>query len=364
MKWETVAEKILEKERCAVRRNLGKIPYTAEKGVFDDKTSDISWWTNGFWAGLNWQLYGAFGGETFRSAAEAVEQELDRSLMDAQGMDHDSGFKWLLTAGANFALTDSGASKNRLLLAANDLAGRFNPAGNFIRAWNDKGDGETAGWAIIDCMMNLPLLYRASELTNDPRYRLIAMRHADTARAAFLRADGSVCHIVCFDPVTGARLNSLGGQGYGHGSAWTRGQAWAVYGFTLSYLHTKKEDYLAAAEKAATYFISHIPESGLIPADFCQPPSPAYEDSSAAAIASCGFLELSRATGNEVYRAAAKRLLFALTEKRCNFGGDSDPLLENCSVAYRGPNGIPLIYADYFYTEAILKLIGKETFLW
>ena len=220
-----------------------------------------------------------------RKAAEEIEEKLDGSLCNAQSMDHDSGFKWLLTAGANYQQTGSAASLNRLLLAATNLAGRFNPAGGFLRAWNDGGDGSRAGWAIIDCMMNLPLLYLASTYTGDPRFAQIAVAHADCAAKNFVRADGSACHIIRFDPATGACLGSIGGQGDDENSAWTRGQAWAIYGFALSFRHTDRRAYLSVAEKVANNFLSHIPESGHIPVDFRQPTDCPWEDASAAAAA-------------------------------------------------------------------------------
>ncbi len=360
-----ILEQIVTKERAVAARSRGKVPYTAKNGVFDDRSSDISWWTNGFFAGLLWQLYGVSKESCFRLLAEEIEEKLDQSLMDAGGMDHDSGFKWLLTSGANYAFTQNIKSKNRLLLAASDLAGRFNPAGNFLRAWNDGGDGSNAGVAIIDCLMNLPLLYRASEMTRDPRFSEIATRHADTALCAFVREDGSVCHIVKFDPATGERMGSLGGQGLGHGSAWTRGQAWAVYGFALSFRHTGKRDYLFASEKTAEYFLSHVKKNGAVPADFLQEEACPYEDDSAAAIAACGLIELARATGKKVYREGAERLLDFLTAERCDFSLKSDSILTRCSVAFHGEeHDMPLIYGDYFYTEAVLKLAEKETFVW
>lgn len=115
---------------------------------------------------------------------------------------------------------------------------------------------DTRGLMIIDCLMNLPLLYWADELTDDHRYDSIAKEHADTALRYILREDGSCNHIVQFDSETGEFVKSLGGQGYGEGSSWSRGQSWAVYGFTLSYLYTKEERYLNAAKQAAHYFIA------------------------------------------------------------------------------------------------------------
>lgn len=165
-------------------------------------------------------------------------------------------------------------ARRRGLHAAQLLAGRFNPAG-YIRAWNDfpDPDTDTRGWAIIDCLFNIPLLYWASEETNDPRFKKIAMTHADTVAANFVREDGSVRHIVQFDPETGAFVRDYGGQGYAQGSSWTRGQTWALYGFVMSYKHTGAVRYLAMAQKVAEYFIAHIPADGRIPVDFCQPPN-------------------------------------------------------------------------------------------
>ncbi|MCR5724708.1 MAG: glycoside hydrolase family 88 protein [Treponema sp.] len=359
-----ISKRIYEKTLQVAERNSGKIPYTSVDGRFDDWSDRFSWWTNGFWAGQLWLLYHAFGGDVFRAAAEAVEKKLDASLMDARGMDHDSGFKWLLSSVANFAITKNAASKNRAYLAAANLAGRFNLAGNFIRAWNDDDDGSKAGWAIIDCMMNLPLLYWASAETKDPHFAQIAERHADMAAVHFIREDGSAAHIAVFDPATGSFLKTLGGQGMCEGSSWTRGQGWALYGFSLSYRHTKKALYLETAEKVAAYCLAHIPASGIIPVDFCQPEDSPWEDSTAAAIMACGFLELEMWTGQPKLKArcheAALTLLHTLAEKRCVFSCSVDHLVENGSVDYNGNNHhMPIIYGDYYFTEAVLRLCGK-----
>lgn len=372
---QETAEKIRHKMRIVAERNRHKIPYTTKDGVFDDCSGEkICWWTNGFWGGMMWQLYHATKDELYREIAVENEEKLDANLMNAGGMDHDSGFRWLPTAVADYKVTGSKAAYNRGLLAANDMAGRFNPAGRFIRAWNDNGDGSKAGWAIIDCMMNLPLLYWAYEETNDPRYLQIATMHADTAQKYFIREDGSSNHVVAFDPATGEYVDTFGGQGYGKGSSWTRGQAWALYGFTLSYLHTKKGSYLNTAKRVANYFIANTPESGLIPVDFRQPADCTLEDSTAAAIASCGLLEIAKQLegGTEmernesrIYRDAALKLLTALEQKRCNWNDDCDNLLEKCTAAFHDKeHEFSIIYGDYYFMEAIWKLTGQELFIW
>lgn len=367
---EEIARRIHMKELCVTARNCNKIPYTAVDGVFDDRSGedDICWWTNGFWAGMLWQLYHAFGDELYRETAEKIEQKLDRNLMNYMGMDHDTGFKWLLTSVASWKITGNLASKNRAMLAAGNLAGRLNPKAGLIRAWNDPDTADTAGWAIIDCMMNLPLLYWASDQTKDPRFAQIATIHADHARKAFIREDGSVRHIVCFDPDSGMITGDRGGQGMKEGSAWTRGQSWAVYGFTLSYIHTGKKEYLDTAEKVADYVMAHIPENGLVPVDYDQPSDCSWEDDTAAAITACGLLELEQRTGPERTEAchqAAMKLLKTLAAKRCLWDPEIDPLLEKCSAAYdEKEHNYPIIYGDYYFTEAILKLCGREFFMW
>ena len=265
-----------EKLKNVSGRSAHKIPYTTVDGVHDDRSGDdqIDWWTNGFWGGMMWQLYALTQDEEYKKIAVETEEKMDRNLMCAEGLTHDNGFKWLLTSVADYRLTGDGKSKNRSMLAACNLAGRYNPRGRFLRAWND-GMGyrqeDNRGWAIIDCMMNLPLLYWAFEETKDPRFYEIAVDHADTAMNAFVRADGSVRHIVEFNPETGEMVRDYGGQGYGEGSSWTRGQTWGLYGFVLSYLHTNDRKYLDTAKRIANYFIANIPESNLIPVDFRQP---------------------------------------------------------------------------------------------
>lgn len=368
------AEKLKEKMIHVARRNKDKIPYRITDGRYNDMIEeDITWWTNGFWGGILWQMYNATGNEEYRQYAEYSEEKMEENLHMYRGMDHDNGFKWLLTAAANYRLTGSEKAKDRALIAANSLAGRFNLTGNFIRAWNDNDGKEntpenTAGWAIIDCMMNLPLLYWASEELKDPRFRKIAQAHADMAMKVFVRGDGSVHHVTVFDPETGEILGHPGGQGSHTGSSWTRGEAWAVYGYALSYVHTQKKEYLDTAKRVAHYFMANIPESGLIPVDFRQPADCTWQDDTAAAIAVCGLLEIEKYVDESergIYHRAAEKMLKALIETSCCWDSDKDYLLENCTAAYHDDeHNFPMMYADYFFIEAILKLTGEDAFLW
>lgn len=373
-KFETKMERVSEKSR-------DKIPALAVNGVHDDRSDKtrqwrpddgLNWWTNGFWGGMLWMLYAVSGKEQYKNTARISEEKLDSCFESYLGLHHDVGFMWMPAAVADYRLTGDRDARKRGLHAACLLAGRFNPAGGFIRAWNDipGSEEDTRGWAIIDCMFNITLLYWASEETKDPRFRQIAVIHADTVRQNFIRPDGSVKHIVEFDPETGRRVRDYGGQGYAEGSSWTRGQGWGLYGFVLSYLHTGKKEFLETAERIGDYFAANIPEDGLIPVDFCQPADPLWYDDTAAAVAACGFVELSRTDAvpekkRAYYKAAAWKLLKALDEVHCDWTAKSDCFLTHCSGAYHSEqHNHTLVYADSFFLEAVLKLKGSDFLLW
>ena len=366
MQWVAEAvEKIKEKMAWVSVKSQEKIPAgTLPDGTHDDWSADdkIDWWTNGFWGGLLWLLYAKTKDESYAKIAAFSEKKLDRGLEMFENLHHDVGFMWMPTSVSSYRLTGDMESKRRALHAAAILAGRFNPAGQFIRAWNTWPDSENTGWAIIDCMMNLPLLYWAAKELNDPRFRHIAMCHADMAMKHFVRPDGSVKHIICFDPETGEYINNRTGQGYDENSSWTRGQAWGLYGFTLSYMYTGKKEYLDTAKRIAHYFMANIPESGLIPVDFRQPREPNWEDSSAAAIAACGLLEIVEHVPDlekDMYKNAAVRLLKTLYDKRCNWTKDNDCIVEKCTGLYHTENHeFNLIYGDFYFVEGVFRLTG------
>lgn len=355
---EEILKKIVAKEIVVAERNKGKIPYSSQNGLFDDQTKNISFWTNGFWGGILWEMYALTKESVFKEEAERLEDKLDAVLINAGGLDHDNGFKWLPTAVADYEMLGNHKSLNRGLLAAENLAGRFNPEGNYIRAWDFLYDGHnSSGIVIIDCMMNLPILFWASKVTDDARFLNIADLHATTVVNNFIREDGSVRHIVEFDPYTGKFVRDYGGQGCAHGSAWTRGQAWGIYGFILAYKHTKKLIYLRAAEKIANHFIAVMQSDGLIPIDFDQPEDPAWRDSSAGAIAACGLLEIYEANKDDKYKNAALQLIQNILLLDCDLSPDTDPILNCCSKQYHDDSHeYSIIYGDYFFIEAILRL--------
>ena len=371
-------EKVREKMQWVSEKNRDKIPYTTgADGSYDNRSDEsrswgmddgLNWWTNGFWGGIMWLLYQDTGEERYQEIARISERKLEKCFDQYYGLHHDVGFMYLPTAVADYRLTGNEEGRRIGMHAANLLAGRFNPVGKFIRAWNQNEDNDTRGWAIIDCLLNLSLLYWASEESGDPRFRQIAMMHADTVLANFVRPDGSVCHIVEFDPESGRMVKSYGGQGYGEGSSWTRGQGWAVYGFANSYTHTGKKEYLEAARKVADYCIANLPESGIIPVDFKQPPEPAWEDSCAACVIACGLLEVARHVSDsekEKYENAAVKILRAIAENRADWTENCDAIVQNCTGAYHSPeHNFTMVYADYYFIEGLYKLAGIGRLLW
>lgn len=373
IEWVSEAlQKVSDKMKWVSDKNRDKIPYTTlEDGSYDDKSlskekgGDIAWWTNGFWGGLMWRLYELTGDADYMKIAKSSEAKLEQCVSDFYGLHHDVGFMYMPTSAADYRITGDKASLKTALHVANLLAGRFNPAGSgYIRAWNNEW-GENEGWAIIDCMMNLSLLYFASEETKDPRFKNIAMKHADTVIDAFVRENGSCCHIVEFDPETGKRIRSQAGQGYAHGSSWTRGQAWGVYGFAISYLHTKEKRYLETSKRVADYCLSKMNGNYMIPVDFDQPAVPELEDGCGACVLACGFIELSRLTGEKKYFEAGEGILKAIYEKRSDFSNSCDAIVTNCSARYHEEkHHYPMVYADYYFVEGLMALQNKGIFMW
>ena len=370
--WKKIDKKL---SKTAVK-SRNKLPYTTINGVHDDKKEvEVDWWTNGFWGGLMWLMYQETGNEEYRKTAERSEELLDEALKVYKKLHHDVGFMWHLTSGANYRITGNESSCTRNLLAAASLFSRYNISGDYIRAWNEPMcQIDSAGFSIIDCLMNLSLLYWASEEIGDDRYKKIAMRHMDMTLREHIRQDGSVNHIVNHEVDKVGVQNVLAGQGYSETSCWSRGLAWAVYGSVISYIHAGKEEYLEAAKKTADYFIEHCKKTDYLPViDFMAPETPVYYDSTAGVCAACGMLEIAKCVSEEEgkrYTEEAIHILKACDQHFCNYEEDEDALVLMGSERYpsleeykRGVH-IPIIYGDFFFVEAMLKLKRSEFFIW
>ena len=368
-------DKIDAKMSAMTLRSRDKIPDGVDKdGMHVDRMlTNPNWWCNGFWGGLNYMLYAYTKNEEYLKTGRRSEELMDTALANYDKLDHDLGFLWHLMSGASYKITGDRASKTRNFFAANVLSSRYVMDGGFIRAWNSQ-KGEN--WSIIDCLMNLPLLYWASEEIGDDRFKRVAMAHADMSLIDHLRDDGSINHICEHNRETGELVTTHAGQGAAVGSSWSRGQAWGLYGFLLSYIHTGEERYLNASKQVANYFIANCSDDWLPRIDFRAPAEPVYYDSTAGAIAACGMIELAkRLPENEggMYMNAAIKILRAMTEKFVDWNPENDHMLGYGSVRYPIPGQyteesagvhVSIIYAEYFYTEAILKLLGAEFFPW
>lgn len=359
--WHKLVSKM---EKVAVR-SYDKLPYTTVDGVHtDEKETAVTKWTNSFFAGMLWHLYADTKKEVFRNTAEHSEELLDKAFEKREILHHDVGFLWNLSSVANYRLTGSERSYSRAIDAVEILAGRFVPEGSYIRAW----DYHPSSRSIIDTMMNLSLLFWASEAKKDDRFKEIAMANADMTMENHIRPDGSVIHIIYHDPETGGPLEAMAGQGYSKDSSWSRGQSWAIYGFALAYIHTGKQEYLDTAKKVAHYFIAAVSEDYLPKLDLRCPEEPVYYDSTSGMIAACGLIELSRLVSEfekKLYFRAAMRLLRAMEARFCDWNEDTDAVVTMGSERYdMGKFNLPIIYGDFFFTEALYKLRGNTLLFW
>ncbi|WP_159888473.1 glycoside hydrolase family 88 protein [Paenibacillus puerhi] len=358
--WTALREKV---DRMIVQ--LGdKSPHVAkDDGIYDDMRLD--WWTSGFWPGILWIMHEMTGEARYKDAAWGWDEKLEQKMGMDNNFHHDVGFQFLPTAVIKYKLTQDADARRRGLQAANFLAGRFNLKGSFLRAWNQ----EKTGWSIVDSSMNLSLLFWAAEEIGDPRFDHIGRAHADTVAGKFIREDGSVNHILSFDPQTGELIESLGGQGAGPDSAWSRGAAWALHGMANTYRYTGDVQYLHAAQRVAHYFLACLPEDAVPHWDFR--PEGGLEgeprDTSAASCAASGLLELAEAlpgAEGQLYAQAARRILLSLTRSYATWDLPVHEaiLLEGTGHKPAGQNvNVSLIYGDYYYVEALAKLMGWKT---
>lgn len=316
-------------------------------------------WTSGFFPGVLWYLY-----QFNHQQQWLAEAEKYTALMEPEqwnGTTHDMGFKIYCSAGNGYRLTGKAHYKEVIIQAAKTLSTRFNPVVGCIRSW----DHHKEKWAypvIIDNMMNLELLFEATKLSGDSSFYKIAVSHATTTMKHHFRDDYSSFHVVDYDTLTGKVLQRNTHQGYSDASAWARGQAWALYGFTMCYRETKNKAFLQQAEHV-TNFILHHPN---MPADFIPywdfnaphiPNEP--RDASAAAVIASGLYELSGYSSNgRYYRKIADTIVKNLTEHyRSPIGANKGFILLH-STGSKPSNSevdVPLNYADYYYLEALLR---------
>lgn len=340
-------------------------------------TTGIHEWTSGFFPGSLWYLYELTGDEKWNDEAEKWTVPL-APLRTHTGT-HDLGFMVYCSYGNAERLDPRPVYKDILVESAASLVSRFSEKTGVIRSWDWNGrawDGETT-WqypVIIDNMMNLELLFYASKVTGDKKYYDTAVKHADTTLKNHFRDDGTTYHVVDYDPETGAVRGRVTHQGYSDNSMWARGQAWAIYGYAMTYRETRDPKYLDVAVKAADVFLAGLP-GDLVPLwDFntgqqgytpgtrshaVQFRGETQPDASAAAIVCSALFELGVLAGKPGYIDIAVKMLHSLASPayRAGLGENSNFVLKHCVGSIPGNSEIdkPLVYADYYFLEALVR---------
>jgi len=322
-------------------------------------------WTSSFWPGLLWLSFELTGETRFREAALAQIPDFKRRLDERLAVDtHDLGFLYTLSCVAAWRLTGQEEARRTALKAATLLMGRYYENAGIIQAWGDLEDPAQRGRIIIDCAMNLPLLFWASEQTGDPYYREAAMRHLSAANEHLLRPDGSSYHTYHFNTENGAGLRGSTAQGSSDSSCWARGQAWGVYGLCLGFRYLRDPELLELAARLAHYFLNRTPSDWICYWDLSFTSGSEERDSSAAAIAACGLLELAGHLSaadprRRLYENAAAQIAAALASGYAvDEGTGANGLLAH--AVYDKPSGKGVdescVWGDYFYMELLTRL--------
>ncbi|MBO0951424.1 glycoside hydrolase family 88 protein [Fibrella forsythiae] len=330
---------------------------TNPDGTPRDMKSD--WWCSGFFGGSLWYLFQEAGDARWKKAAELWTAAVKKEQYNTGT--HDLGFMIYCPFGNGYRLTKNESYKPVMLTAAKSLATRFDPKVGLIKSWNKF---QTYNYpVIIDNMMNLELLFWAAKNGGDKRLREIAIIHADNTLKNHYRPDGSSFHVVCYNP-DGTVAAKKTAQGYADESAWARGQAWGLYGYTVMYRETKDKKYLDQARRIADFYLNHpnLPADKVPYWDFNAPGIPTEErDASAAAITASALLELGTYGGPsaKTYMQAAEQMLQSLSSPtyRANPGENNHFIIKHC-VGHKPAKSevdVPLVYADYYYLEALLR---------
>ena len=322
-------------------------------------------WTNGFWTGMLWLSWEMTGDERYRAVAEGHLPSFTARIEKGINVDHhDLGFLYTLSSCAAYRLTGNSLARSSALEAARLLLKRFDPVAQVVQAWGNMRNPKERGRMIIDCNLNVPLLYWATRETGNKDFAAAADKHLAQAARLLVRPDASTFHTYYVDTSTGRPRHGSTHQGFSDDSSWARGQAWGIYGFALAWRHTGESEYLELAAKLANHFLNRLPQDGICCWDLVFTDDDKTErDSSAAAIAACGLLELAQALPlsniqRATYEAWATDIVRTL--------GDSylAPLEGSNAVLLHGVYHMPnkagvdeaCIWGDYFYLEALMRL--------
>jgi unsaturated chondroitin disaccharide hydrolase len=337
------------------------------------KPIDNTEWTSSFWTGMLWLAYDITGDLKYKSAADIQIESYKKRLDDRICTDtHDLGFLYTLSCVASYKLTGDESAKDTAIAAAKILATRYFEKAGIIQAWGDLNDPAQRGRMIIDCLMNLPLLYWASQVTGDNRFYEIAKIHAGQSAKHLIREDASCYHTYYMDVETGLPKYGKTQQGYSDESCWARGQAWAIYGFILSYIYTKDKLYLERSVITADYFLNRLPKDFVCYWDLTFTDGSEERDSSAAAIACSGLMELAKhiPDNDEKKSAYINASLAILNSLIKEFTSENTALSNGVLLhsVYSKPanEGVDecTIWGDYFYFESLVRLYKDWILYW
>ncbi len=368
-KLEYALGEALKKLDYAIETMNGKFP--AEYGVNNvyAPMENNYGWGSGFWPGMIWHAYELTGDEKYKETATSLIPSFLTRIQQKLGVNHhDMGFLYTPSCVAAYKLTGNETAKEAAVLAADHLITRYHAKGKFIQAWGDVRDPESYR-LIIDCLLNIPLLYWASEVTGDPKYDEIAYNHFNTTVNVCCRPDASTFHTYYFNPKTGKPLRGATHQGNSDDSAWARGQAWGMYGPLLTNMYHPNEKAIQVFEATTNYFLNHIPSDYLAYWDLCfTDGSTQPRDSSSDAIALCALLEGIKHLDDtdplkSIYTNAAKRMMNTLIDTCLTKDiPESNGLLLHATYALPQKIGVDdlNIWGDYFYMEALHRMLNPD----
>lgn len=351
--------------RKTVVANAGRndMPVVIDKNNLQWTNNAITNWRSGFWPGIEWYLYEGTKDGYWKTQAENSTQKLS-AILDVPVYNHDLGFQLYCSYGNGYRLTGNLAYKQILLRAADSLLTLYNPKVGTILSWPYRRI--TDNWphhTIIDNMMNLELLFWAAKNGGGKKFYDVAVRHATVTMQNHFRTDFSTYHVLFYDDKTGKAINGKTHQGFADNSMWARGQAWAIYGFTIAYRETKEKAFLQTAIKAANVYLKRLPKDKIPYWDFDDPAIPeAPRDASAAAIVSSALLELSGFCKEPAFRKNYKKSAIAmlnelLTERYLSGAANHAFLLHSTGNKPSNKDvDVPIIYADYYFIEALLRM--------
>lgn len=349
---------------AAAITDYSRIPRSIPAGKTEWRTVNYRDWTAGFWPGIEWYLYEYTKDKIWEERADRTQQTL-APLVDSSAIDHDLGFEMYCSYGNGYRLTGNSSYKRILLRAADSLATLYNPKVGTILSWPRPAPG--VEWplrhnTIMDNMINLELLFWASKNGGSKHLYDIAVSHATTTMHNHFRPDYTSYHVVLYDTATGKKVKGITHQGFSDSSMWARGQSWAIYGYTMVYRETKDPTFLDFAQKVTDVYLARLP-ADLIPYwDFNDPAIPAApRDASAACVVASALLELSTFVSDKakaaLYHAKAEAMLKELSSPHNQSGTTNNAFLLH-STGHKPAGGeidASIIYADYYYIEALLR---------